>query len=117
VSIVIDKKKLIQVLIDALRDVIPRISVKITARTVRTNESGVYSEQLSNQISCMSTDPSIICVQFTDGVNYYVKTYYAETDIDENTIQDDTIVHTHRLKIAPNADVIIVEVTTSEQSV
>jgi hypothetical protein len=116
VSIVIDKKKLVQVLADALRDIIPKISVKITTRTVRTDESGVYSESLGNQISCMSTDPSIICVQSTDGANYYVRTYYAQTDIDENAIQDNTIVHTHRLKIAPNADVIIVEVTAGEQS-
>jgi hypothetical protein len=115
VSIVIDKKKLVQILVEALRDVIPKMAVKITTRTVRTNDDGVYSEPLANQISCMSTDQSVICVQFTDGVNYYVKTYYVQTDIDENTIQDDTIMHTHRLKIAPNCDVIIVEVTASEQ--
>jgi hypothetical protein len=114
VSIVIDKKKLIQVLVEALRDVIPKMAVKITTRVVRTDESGVYSEPLGNQISCMSTDPSVICVQSTDGVNYYVRTYYARTDIDENIVQDDTIVHTHRLKIAPNSEVIIVEVTASE---
>jgi hypothetical protein len=115
VSIVIDKKKLVQVLVEALRDVIPKVAVKITTRKVRTDESGVYSEPLANQISCMSADPAILCFQSTDGENYYVKTYYAQTDIDENTIQDDTIVHTHRLKIAPNCEVIIVEVTAGER--
>lgn len=113
-SIVIDKEKLVRVLVDALRDVIPRISLSINYRVVRTDESGVYSEQLKNQISCMSTSPDVICVQQTDGANYYVKTYYVQTDIDENTIQDSTIVHTHRLKVAPNAEVVIVEVVASE---
>jgi len=110
VSIVIDREKLAQVIVDAIRELLPRVVV--TTRVVRTDESGVYSEPLGNQISCMSTDPSVICVQSTDGVNYYVRTYYARTDVDENVIEDSTIVHTHRLKIAPNTEVIIVEVVT-----
>ena len=113
-SIVIDKKKLVQVLVEALRDVIPKVAVKIATRVVRTDENGVYSEPLANQISCMSTSPDVICIQSTDGVNYYVRTYYVRTDIDENVVEGDTIVHTHTLKIAPNTDVVIVEVTASE---
>lgn len=113
-SIVIDKKKLVQVLVEALRDIIPKVAVKVATRVVRTDENGVYSEPLANQISCMSTDPAVLCFQQTDGENYYVRTYYARTDIDENVIEGDTIVHTHRLKIAPNCDVIIVEVTAGE---
>lgn len=112
-SIVIDKEKLARVVVDAIRELLPRVT--LTTRVVRTDESGVYSEPLAGQVSCMSTNPSVICVQSTDGVNYYVRTYYVQTDVDENVVEDDTIVHAHRLKIAPNSEVIIVEVTASEQ--
>ena len=111
VSIVIDREKLVRIVVDAIRELLPRVVV--TTRVVRTDESGVYSEPLQNQISCVSSVPNIICTQHTDGESYYVRTYYVQTDADENTIQDDTIVHTHKLKIAPNTEVIIVEVATS----
>jgi hypothetical protein len=113
VSIVIDKEKLARVVLDAIRELLPRVA--LVTRVVRTNESGVYSEPLAGQVSCMSTSPNVICVQQTDGVNYYVRTYYVQTDVDENVVEGDTIVHTHRLKIAPNSEVIIVEVAASEQ--
>jgi len=104
-SIVIDKEKLVQ----AIRDVLPKLT--INRRIVKTNADGMYSEPFAGQLSCISLDPSVICVQYTDGSNYYVRTYYASTDIDQNMVVDDTIVHIHRLKVASNINVVIVEVS------
>ena len=103
-SIVIDKAKLVE----AIRDVLPKLT--INKRTVMTDDSGSYSEPLANQLACISPDPNVICVQYTDGVNYYVKTYYVSTGVDQNTLVGDTIVHTHSLKLAPNTSVVILEV-------
>jgi inosine-uridine nucleoside N-ribohydrolase len=111
-SIVIDKVKLIQaisdVLRDAVREVMPRLAISM--RNVTTDSSGVYSEPLGSQIACISHDPNVICVQYTDGKLYYVRTFYVTTDTDRNEIVGDTIVHTHSLKVAPNAHVTILEV-------
>jgi len=102
-SIVIDKEKLVQ----AIRDVIPKVTV--TRRVVQTDSNGSYSEKLAGQLGCISLDPNVICVQYTDGQNYYVRTYYTSTDVDNNMIVGDTIVHTHALKVAPNVTVVIIE--------
>jgi len=104
-SVVIDKERLVQ----AIRDALPKLTV--SRRVVKTDGSGVYSEPLGNQIACISPSPDIVCFQHTDGSRYIVRTYYASTDVDQNELRDDTIVHTHRLKVAPGADVIIVEVS------
>jgi hypothetical protein len=110
-SIVIDKSKLIQAISDALRDAVremmPRLAISM--RTVTTDSSGVYSEPLGAQIACMSLDPNVMCVQYTDGERYYVQTYYTSTDVDRNEIVDNVIIHTHSLKVAPNARVVILE--------
>jgi hypothetical protein len=111
-SIVIDKAKLIQAIKDAVREavreIMPRLAINM--RTVTTDSNGVYSEPLGGQIACISLDPQVICVQYTDGQRYYVRTYYVLTDVDNNMIVDDTIVHIHTLRIAPNVSVVIVEV-------
>ena len=107
--VVISRAKLIEAIREAIGGELPKLT--INKRAVKTDDSGSYSEPLASQLTCISPDPNVICVQYTDGVNYYVKTYYVSTGVDQNMLVGDTIVHTHSLKPAPNMNVVILEVS------
>jgi hypothetical protein len=91
----------------ALKDVLPKLTV--STRTIETNDQGEYCEELATQLSCVSTDPNVLCVASIINNSFCVYTYSTETSTETYYVHDNIVEHIHSLRRI-KAKALIVEI-------